>query len=457
MSHKRNKGFLVPSIPNPPGRKCVRLWIPDEPQHIANFWGVLNFLTLWTEYERTGDTTGVETADVWKDVYLSARQYFELGDCDMPLELRNVDGDLEWRPDPSATWVSLGQICPCEDDVDDPAFNPDSETFETRACAIATGLTTWLFEKGNDSIDQVEAAADVVAASDGIAALFPPAYLIADILTDYINEFVEGAVAAARAFDTVDHREEIQEWLYCQMYATGEMTEALWADFKVWAISQYSNIFNPGYSAWEFYFEMIKPSKIVARARRESYGEGDCIGMECGYDWEQVYDFKTEQSLLGWVQRRTEQPLPTITAAGLQAAVYTLTAPNPDQSNRGVYIKKQTPYADSTTRFVSVQTTWASISVGSNNLDVTMPRAVIRTEDMSNVGIDATPGSQGLPANGTLDSEFNPSISGYGATDFMTIFGGVGNRNANTNQPVTGNGYLEKVRIRGLGKNPFVV
>lgn len=298
MSYKRNKGFLIPSIINPPQRKCVQVWIPDEPTHIANFWGVLNFLTLWTEYERTGDTRGIETADVWKGVYLTAREYFEVGECQLPIELRNNNGTIEWRADPLAGWISLGDACPCPSPYAEPSYNPDSPTFEARSCAIAVGLITWIMDKLGDSLDLIEASTDTVGAMDSILAIFPPAYLVVDALLDMIVEVVEATVAQVAAYDTVERREAYAEWLYCRMASTGELSAEIWNDFKQAVLDEELGAMTPAGLATYAYLTTFETDAILARARIESYGDQNCAAFDCD-TWTHVFDFRT--GLHGWV------------------------------------------------------------------------------------------------------------------------------------------------------------
>lgn len=78
---KQGNAFLIPSVLTPEGRRCVVLYIPDEQQHIANFWGALLPLSQWLHWERDDDKSGKVLAKLWKTVIYDAWDRFETGDC----------------------------------------------------------------------------------------------------------------------------------------------------------------------------------------------------------------------------------------------------------------------------------------------------------------------------------------------------------------------------------------
>lgn len=94
--------WVLPTIVNPPGRRCFVINVPDEPYHIAAFWGAL--LDLAAGYKWADDTahTAREVALVWRDVIdgiqtcaaafpNSCIDWIETGDDDMQLRLKPGD------------------------------------------------------------------------------------------------------------------------------------------------------------------------------------------------------------------------------------------------------------------------------------------------------------------------------------------------------------------------------
>jgi len=64
---KRDGGWVLPQIIDPP-RKCFTLEIPDEPMHRAAFFGVLESLTYWWNWQRDEEHTAAAVTRVWRDV-----------------------------------------------------------------------------------------------------------------------------------------------------------------------------------------------------------------------------------------------------------------------------------------------------------------------------------------------------------------------------------------------------
>lgn len=301
---RRDKGYLIPENLHPSGRRCIKFYVPDDLIYLANFWGAVSELGKWFNYETTGDDSGSIVAAQMREVIETAQQFFDAGEeCALPVQIRRnpSTGNMEWRPDSTATWIDLGGGCECTPDVAVPDYKPSADT-DAAACAIATGVTEWIFEKYQDTIDQIESNLDAVSAFDGIVAIFSvPAYLIADQVMDVINEIGEAGVNAARAFDTVEHREEIAEWVYCNRLkgmTPPEMTEEIWEDWKAWMYDEY-NLTGLGAGLFLEYRNMIETIAILDRAAVASHGEGNCAAFECEDLWEKHFDFQSGSQ--GWV------------------------------------------------------------------------------------------------------------------------------------------------------------
>lgn len=71
-TRSKNGGFTLPAVIDPP-RVCVRLMIPNDPDHLRAFWGTLWELTFWNNWQRDPDHKGAALAAVWKDVLFQAQ------------------------------------------------------------------------------------------------------------------------------------------------------------------------------------------------------------------------------------------------------------------------------------------------------------------------------------------------------------------------------------------------
>lgn len=73
-------GYLLPEVIDPP-RVSLCIQIPDDPNHIIAFWGALEQLSKWWNWQRDDAHTAKEVAAVWLDVWKKARESFYAGDC----------------------------------------------------------------------------------------------------------------------------------------------------------------------------------------------------------------------------------------------------------------------------------------------------------------------------------------------------------------------------------------
>lgn len=88
--------FILPETPLPEGRVLAVLCIPDEPQHIAAFWGALQILGYQHAWERDDDHTATPVSVLWSEILREAHDRFngapmfcgtceELTECLTPL------------------------------------------------------------------------------------------------------------------------------------------------------------------------------------------------------------------------------------------------------------------------------------------------------------------------------------------------------------------------------------
>lgn len=444
--------YILPEDLTPPARRCVRFFIPNEIWYEAAFWGAVQELIYSWNWEGQEQDKATVTS-LWQEVIQTARQSWELGDCDLPVSFRVAGGRIEYSPDSGATWLDIGDACNCEtSQIMQPQYNPDTPTYEDRACNIAIGLINWLMEKYNDNIDAVEAAADTVSAMDAVIAIFPPAYLVADYVLDAINEIVEAGASAARAWETTDRREAMSEWLYCEMTETGELSPEIWADFLTAMQDEEFGAMVPGGLAMLAYLTMFEVDAVIARARIESYSEGNCVAFNCGEGWTHTFDFKTTQSLDGWARYNTSRPTLTIDADGMTASgVYTDTNGAQFWLINGF---KALTYADATTRLTSVGVSWLGATAGNGDVSGHPTIQLFVTPAVGAVkwGQAAPAGGQARP-DGSFTYDGNPATT-FNTTDQLKIYFVGSQRNAGG--ALTGRGSIEKITISGTGKNPFI-
>jgi hypothetical protein len=71
----------IPATIAPPNRRCIVFYVPDDWDHIETFWGTVFTLQYWWNWERDDDKLGTQVAQVWREVFLDARERFMRGEC----------------------------------------------------------------------------------------------------------------------------------------------------------------------------------------------------------------------------------------------------------------------------------------------------------------------------------------------------------------------------------------
>lgn len=110
MLNEKNLGYLIPDTIDPLTSSCVKVAVPDDERHRAAFWGALQTLAGWYNWEREPTKSGKNVALVWANVIAAAHATMG-GLCDLPPEFRITNCDLEWRADPADNWINLGNVC----------------------------------------------------------------------------------------------------------------------------------------------------------------------------------------------------------------------------------------------------------------------------------------------------------------------------------------------------------
>lgn len=72
---KKDGGWLLPEVIDPPMR-CVSFEIPDDQNHMMAFWGALNELTYWFNWQRDDAHTASPVAYKWQTIIQAAHDRF---------------------------------------------------------------------------------------------------------------------------------------------------------------------------------------------------------------------------------------------------------------------------------------------------------------------------------------------------------------------------------------------
>jgi hypothetical protein len=96
--------FEIPAVINPPNTRCICLQIPDDETWIRNFVGILQMPGYWFNWQRTGDSSGKQCADVWQVLFDQIDWSTMSCCCPDPLIRINADGSISVSFDGGATY-----------------------------------------------------------------------------------------------------------------------------------------------------------------------------------------------------------------------------------------------------------------------------------------------------------------------------------------------------------------
>ena len=74
---KNQPGYLIPADIDATLERCVLLCIPNDPRHIAAFWGNLYQLSYWFVWEQNEEKSGTDAAQVWREIWHTSRLCWE--------------------------------------------------------------------------------------------------------------------------------------------------------------------------------------------------------------------------------------------------------------------------------------------------------------------------------------------------------------------------------------------
>lgn len=97
--------YLLPETIEPNNYRCFVVRVPDDPNYLAAFFGQMNQLCYWWEWERDEAKQGKDAARVWRNVFES------IGDCD------SVGGGI----------VDCDEVRDCVDNQEPPPRNTPPE------------------------------------------------------------------------------------------------------------------------------------------------------------------------------------------------------------------------------------------------------------------------------------------------------------------------------------------
>jgi hypothetical protein len=331
MGNNKDGGWVLPTVIDPPDRLCVQLHIPNDLYHIMAFWGALQELCYWFNWQRDDLKQGSAAANVWKEVIQAANYQFNSdnpcpGDCDptMIYDIRTIGCELQVKRTEGGLWEPIGDFSACgatgpagpagpvgpqgPPGVCDDQVGPDASggvpdpvpapgmTQQDAACSVAKALTAKVIDLTVEIYDQTLNAAPValaLTAVGGILMLGMGGLVIGTIAL--VLEGVTIESAQARKDAALAAREEIMCALLCSLpYSNGINRATL----DAWALDVAAMTFLGNADVARVIQALyVKEARIVAEIAATTPETG-CDDCECVGEYDVTFDFRT--GLHGW-------------------------------------------------------------------------------------------------------------------------------------------------------------
>lgn len=351
MANAKNLGYLIPAVVNPAGSHCVRVAVPDDDQHRAAFWGALQTLTQWHNWERDPTKSGKDVAAVWAGVIASAHENYVEGLCEMDCDCIK---DLSFDP---VTGI-LSYTNELNETVN--IFNT-TDTYVSSQYTVITAneadaddfycYAAWLLaERAADDLQDMLEAIDVL--EDATVSVVSEIFASMVDLVPFFGDLAEAYIRitdnlAEEAYDWVrlnardiEARALAAEIFYCGIKRAMEnggqdelrngIIQAAGANLKqfvltyiddLWEIPDLWDVFEDAYNAldgeligyavvaWFLVTDVAldalgadRPIEaIIAHATKHAaaHDSRDCAGFDC-VGWCHLFDFEEMDDPLGW-------------------------------------------------------------------------------------------------------------------------------------------------------------
>lgn len=313
----KDGGWILPTVIDPE-RVCVKLFIPNDPAHLAAFWGALWNLTYWNQWQRDDLKLGTQVAAVWKDVWLSAVALNTgMEGCEIvPFDVRQNEENpciLEKTEDDGASWDAWAnlQLCPPKLVLVDgiPYWeNPDGTLIpipgagaqpvtprpipprggsadENRCIAAANAVNTLLTL-------HAEVASKISVPNGFMLATTIASLLIAMLFIPFsaiviLGIMSSGALVIFAALTYGDFSEEVQDDLRCILYCAAEDDGGVVTfDFSEVKAGVGENIAPLNiWAAIDKYLDIIAEGGLNLAGATTAVTEAECDCPDCPTEW----------------------------------------------------------------------------------------------------------------------------------------------------------------------------
>jgi hypothetical protein len=271
----RRPPWEIPDVIDPPLRRCVQIMIPEDPQHIAIFWGVLRGLSDWQRWARDDEKRGTLVAQVWRKVVHSI-DWSNMSCCPEPTNRRyNEDGILEVSYDGGITY----QPAPALDDRFSGAIQPPipGEDGDDKKCAAAASAEDFIKQNLIEELTEGQTYASISGAMVALIAALGVTGIGVLVGAAAAAIFTAGVTAVQAAF-TTEVWADFRCILYCRILPDGSFDETGWQLVKQEIVNHYDGIVETILWNWVNAVGLVG---LTNAARSGFVATADCTSCNC--------------------------------------------------------------------------------------------------------------------------------------------------------------------------------
>lgn len=236
---KTDGGWLLPAIIDPPERKAVCICIPEEENHVAAFWGALNELGYWFNWQRDPDKKGLPVSLVWARIVSEAHQKWLDGvmctSCEELIEcLQPLIDEINAKLDSIQSGVNTLQFgagnSPAGEPLSEEQLEENQAGTSNPTCdldilwAQCKQLVQYTHQLILDALEAAEAATNSLEFMEVLTGLPGIDEVGADVVAGYIQLIQDGITENYAAEATEAKLEEIACAIFCACKGDCEIT-----------------------------------------------------------------------------------------------------------------------------------------------------------------------------------------------------------------------------------------
>jgi len=236
--------FLLPAIIDPPSRVAVCLCIPNEPQHIAAFWGALRVLAYQHEWERDDDHSAIPVSTLWAEILQEANIRFNEGDmmCVSQQELQQLITNSITQN--NATVVNQirygdqagsppGTPLTSEESSANLAFGSNPDCDKDILWAQCVAVVNYAHRLIIDALEIAETATNDTELLGALLGLPLIQEIGGAAIADYVDLLLEGVAENYAAQVTDNWLSEVEYKIFCTAKSDCKLTvDRIWKVFK---------------------------------------------------------------------------------------------------------------------------------------------------------------------------------------------------------------------------------